>query len=66
MVEALGHKLETHHPVVEPVSPLSRERKFATAYHPPEISPETRRECESPHSGATPSFLADEAADAAG
>src|ERR1700738_4422513 len=48
MVEALGHKLETHHPVVEPVSPLSRERKFATAYHPPEISPETRRECESP------------------
>src|SRR6266851_6613827 len=33
VVEALGHKLETHHPVVEPVSPLSRERKFATAYH---------------------------------
>ena len=29
MVEAVGHKLETHHPVVEPVSALSRERKFA-------------------------------------
>jgi hypothetical protein len=63
MIEALGHKLETHHPVVEPVSPLSRERKFATACHPPKISPETRG---SAKTGATPSFLADEAADAAG
>src|SRR5450631_2557742 len=29
MVEAVGHKLATHHPVIEPVSPPSRERKFA-------------------------------------
>ena len=48
VVEVLGHKLETHHPVVEPVSPLSRERKFATAYHPPEITPETRGSAKAP------------------
>jgi hypothetical protein len=29
MVEAVGHKLVTHQPVIEPVSVASRERKFA-------------------------------------
>jgi len=29
MVEALGHKLVTHHPVIEPATPPSQERKFA-------------------------------------
>ena len=28
MVEVVGHKLATHHPVIEPVSALRRERKF--------------------------------------
>jgi hypothetical protein len=74
MLEALGHKLGTHHPVIEPVSSAEPGTEICDAetgtqkpaYHPPEINPETRRQCESPHSGATPSFLADEAADAAG
>ena len=29
MVEAVGQKLGTHQPVIEPVSAASRERKFA-------------------------------------
>jgi hypothetical protein len=74
VVEVVGHKLATHHPVIESVSAAEPGTEICDAetgtqkpaYHPPEISPETRRECESPHSGATPSFLADEAADAAG
>jgi hypothetical protein len=71
VVEVVGHKLATHHPVIEPVSAAEPGTEICDAetgtqkpaYHPPEISPETRRECDS---GATPSFLADEAADAAG
>jgi hypothetical protein len=30
VVEALGLELETHQPVIEPVSAVERERKFST------------------------------------
>jgi hypothetical protein len=60
MVEALGHKLATHHPVIEPVSAAEAGTEICDAetgtqkppYHLAEMNPETRRECESPHSGA--------------
>jgi hypothetical protein len=51
MVEALGHKLATHHPVIEPVYSADgnlrcsdRHAKACLA----ETNPETRRECEKP------------------
>jgi hypothetical protein len=60
VVEALGHKLETHHPVIEPVSAAEPGTEICdaetgtqkAAYHPAEINPETRRSAKSPHSGA--------------
>jgi hypothetical protein len=56
MVEAVGHKLATHHPVIEPVSTAEpgteiRDAETGTqepAYYLAEINPETRRECEKP------------------
>jgi hypothetical protein len=60
MVEVIGLKLATHHPVTEPVSTPSRERKFpmqrrgrkGRLYHLAETNPETPRGAKSPHSGA--------------
>jgi hypothetical protein len=57
MVEVVGLKLVTHHPVIEPVSAPRRERKFpmqrqageSRAHHLAETESETRRERESPH-----------------
>jgi hypothetical protein len=54
MVEALGHKLATHHPVIEPVSAAEPGTEICDAetgtqkpaYHLAEINPETRREFE--------------------
>ena len=61
MVEIVGHKLMTHHPVIEPVSITEPGTEIydaetsakTTAVSLAETNPETRRECESPHSGAT-------------
>ena len=60
MVEAVGHKLETHHPVIEPVSAAEPETEICDAetgtqkptYHLVETNPETRGSAKSPHSGA--------------
>ena len=54
MVEVMGHKLVTHHPVIEPVSATEPGTEICDAetgalkpaYHLPEIDPETRKECE--------------------
>jgi hypothetical protein len=56
VVEVVGHKLATHHPVIEPVSTAEpgteiRDAETGTqepAYYLAEINPETRRECEKP------------------
>ncbi len=56
MVEALGHKLATHHPVIEPVSAAEPGTEICDAetgtqkppYHLAEMNPETRREFEKP------------------
>jgi hypothetical protein len=60
MVEAVGHKLATHHPVIEPVSAAEPGTEICDAetgtqkptYHLAETNPETRRSAKSPHSGA--------------
>ncbi len=60
MVETVGLKLVTHHPVIEPVSALRRERKFLPqrqarqepARHLAETDSETRRKRESRDSRA--------------
>ena len=59
MVEAVGHKLATHHPVIEPVSATEPGTEICDAetgtqkptYHLAETNPETRRSAKSPHSG---------------
>jgi hypothetical protein len=59
-VEAVGHKLATHHPVIEPVSAAEPGTEICDAetgsqkatYHLAETNPETRRSAKSPHSGA--------------
>jgi hypothetical protein len=56
MVEIVGHKLMTHHPVIEPVSITEPGTEIydaeTGAQTPPfclaETNPETRRECEKP------------------
>ncbi len=56
MVEAVGHKLATHHPVIEPVSGAEPGTEICDAetgtqkptYHLAETNPETRREREKP------------------
>jgi hypothetical protein len=61
MVEVVGHKLATHHPVIEPVSAPSRERKFTMQRRARKgrliawQRPIQRRagSAKSPHSGAT-------------
>jgi hypothetical protein len=61
MVEIVGHKLMTHHSVIEPVSITEPGTEIYDAetgaktppYRLAETNPETPRECESPHSGAT-------------
>ena len=61
MVEIVGHKLMTHHPVIEPVSITEPGTEIydaetganAPPYRVAETNPEMPRECESPHSGAT-------------
>ena len=60
MVEAVGHKLATHHPVIEPVSAAEPGTEICDAetgtqkptYHLAETNPETRGSAKSPHSGA--------------
>jgi hypothetical protein len=60
MVEAVGHKLATHHPVIEPVSATEPGTEICDAetgtqkptYHLAETNPETPRSAKSPHSGA--------------
>jgi hypothetical protein len=57
MVEVVGHKLATHHSVIEPVSAAEPGTEVCDAETEAglsaEISPETRRECEKTHFGAT-------------
>jgi hypothetical protein len=56
VVEAIGHKLATHHPVIEPVSAAEPGTEICdaetgpqkSAYPLAETNPETRRECEKP------------------
>jgi hypothetical protein len=60
VVEAVGHKLATHHPVIEPVSAAEPGTEICDAetgtqkptYHLAETNPETPRSAKSPHSGA--------------
>ena len=60
VVEAVGHKLATHHPVIEPVSAAEPGTEICDAetgtqkptYHLAETNPGTRGSAKSPHSGA--------------